>query len=73
MKGMLTGPVHPFCSGASCATTSPAAIPPSKIALALRDEVVDLEEAGIAAIQIDEPAAPRRPAAAPRGASGSTI
>ena len=55
MKGMLTGPVTILCWSfpredvdrkESCL----------QLALALRDEVVDLEEAGIGVIQIDEPA-----------------
>ncbi len=55
MKGMLTGPVTilqwSFVRNdqSRCDTTF-------QIALALRDEVIDLEKAGIAAIQIDEPA-----------------
>lgn len=55
MKGMLTGPVTILCwsfnrddiSRETCA---------KQIALAIRDEVVALEEAGIKVIQIDEPA-----------------
>ncbi|MCE2572908.1 5-methyltetrahydropteroyltriglutamate--homocysteine S-methyltransferase [Motilimonas eburnea] len=55
MKGMLTGPITILCwsfnrddiSRETCA---------KQIALAIRDEVVALEEAGIKVIQIDEPA-----------------
>ena len=55
MKGMLTGPVTILCWSfpredidrrVSC----------EQLALALRDEVVELEQAGISIIQIDEPA-----------------
>ncbi len=55
MKGMLTGPVTILCWSflredvgrqTSC----------EQLALALRDEVVELEQAGIGIIQIDEPA-----------------
>ncbi|MRI32093.1 5-methyltetrahydropteroyltriglutamate--homocysteine S-methyltransferase [Endozoicomonas sp. OPT23] len=55
MKGMLTGPVTILCWSfpredidrrVSC----------EQLALALRDEVVELEQAGIGIIQIDEPA-----------------
>lgn len=55
MKGMLTGPVTILQwsfvrDDQSCETTC------KQIALALRDEVLDLEQAGIGIIQIDEPA-----------------
>jgi 5-methyltetrahydropteroyltriglutamate--homocysteine methyltransferase len=55
MKGMLTGPVTMLQwsfvrDDQSRATTA------LQIALAIRDEVVDLEAAGIGIIQIDEPA-----------------
>lgn len=55
MKGMLTGPVTmlqwSFVRDDQARDTTAL-----QIALALRDEVVDLEKAGIGMIQIDEPA-----------------
>ena len=55
MKGMLTGPITILCwsfvrDDQSREKTA------KQIALAIRDEVVDLEKAGIKVIQIDEPA-----------------
>lgn len=55
MKGMLTGPITILCwsfvrNDQSREKTA------KQIALAIRDEVVDLEAAGIKVIQIDEPA-----------------
>lgn len=55
VKGMLTGPITMLQwsfvrDDQSRATTA------LQLALAIRDEVVDLEQAGIAIIQIDEPA-----------------
>lgn len=55
MKGMLTGPVT-MLQWAFVRDDQPRATTCRQIALALRDEVCDLEQAGIAAIQIDEPA-----------------
>ena len=55
MKGMLTGPI-------TCLRWSfprddvHASVQAEQLALALRDEVVDLESAGIYVIQVDEPA-----------------
>lgn len=55
MKGMLTGPI-------TCLRWSfprddvHQSIQAAQLALALRDEVVDLQNAGVAVIQIDEPA-----------------
>lgn len=55
MKGMLTGPV-------TCLRWSfprddvPLQLQCQQLALAIRDEVRDLEQAGVAVIQIDEPA-----------------
>ncbi|KAG0156902.1 hypothetical protein PDIDSM_4085 [Penicillium digitatum] len=55
MKGMLTGPI-------TCLRWSfprddvHQSVQAQQLALALRDEVVDLEAAGIAVIQVDEPA-----------------
>jgi 5-methyltetrahydropteroyltriglutamate--homocysteine methyltransferase len=55
LKGMLTGPVTlQQCSFVR--EDLPRSEVALQIALALRDEVRDLEEAGIRAIQIDEPA-----------------
>ncbi len=55
MKGMLTGPVT-ILMWSFVRDDQPRADTCRQIALAIRDEVVDLEAAGIAAIQIDEPA-----------------
>ena len=55
MKGMLTGPVT-ILQWSFVRDDQPRAITTKQIALAIRDEVVDLEKAGIRVIQIDEPA-----------------
>lgn len=55
MKGMLTGPVT-MLQWAFVRDDQPRSQTALQIALALRDEVVDLEAAGIGIIQIDEPA-----------------
>ncbi|MBD9370465.1 5-methyltetrahydropteroyltriglutamate--homocysteine S-methyltransferase [Xanthomonas sp. XNM01] len=55
VKGMLTGPVT-VLQWSFVRDDQPRADTCLQIALALRDEVVDLERAGIKAIQIDEPA-----------------
>jgi 5-methyltetrahydropteroyltriglutamate--homocysteine methyltransferase len=55
MKGMLTGPVT-ILQWSFVRDDQPRSETTRQIALAIRDEVVDLEAAGIAAIQIDEPA-----------------
>jgi 5-methyltetrahydropteroyltriglutamate--homocysteine methyltransferase len=55
MKGMLTGPVT-ILQWSFVRDDQPRATTALQIALAIRDEVVDLERAGIQAIQIDEPA-----------------
>jgi len=55
MKGMLTGPVT-MLQWAFVRDDQPRETTCRQIALALRDEVADLEAAGIRAIQIDEPA-----------------
>jgi 5-methyltetrahydropteroyltriglutamate--homocysteine methyltransferase len=55
MKGMLTGPVT-ILQWSFVRNDQPRSLTTRQIALAIRDEVVDLEAAGIAAIQIDEPA-----------------
>ncbi|MGY4878493.1 5-methyltetrahydropteroyltriglutamate--homocysteine S-methyltransferase [Vreelandella aquamarina] len=55
MKGMLTGPVT-ILQWSFVRDDQPRATTCRQIALALRDEVLDLEKAGIHIIQIDEPA-----------------
>ncbi|QUM76205.1 5-methyltetrahydropteroyltriglutamate--homocysteine S-methyltransferase [Moritella sp. 24] len=55
MKGMLTGPVTILCWSFTRDDISREE-QTNQIALAIRDEVVDLEKAGIKVIQIDEPA-----------------
>ena len=55
VKGMLTGPVT-ILQWSFVRDDQPRAETCKQIALAIRDEVVDLEKAGIRIIQIDEPA-----------------
>src|SRR6202043_1856450 len=55
MKGMLTGPVT-VLQWSFVRDDQPREETARQIALALRDEVRDLETAGIGIIQIDEPA-----------------
>lgn len=55
VKGMLTGPIT-MLFWSFVRDDQPRATTALQIALALRDEVVDLESAGIKVIQIDEPA-----------------
>jgi 5-methyltetrahydropteroyltriglutamate--homocysteine methyltransferase len=55
MKGMLTGPVT-VLNWSFVRDDQPREASCRQIALALRAEVLDLEQAGIAVIQIDEPA-----------------
>lgn len=55
VKGMLTGPIT-MLFWSFVRDDQPRATTARQIALALRDEVVDLEAAGIKVIQIDEPA-----------------
>ncbi len=55
VKGMLTGPVT-ILNWSFVRDDQPRAETCRQIALAIRDEVVDLEAAGIQVIQIDEPA-----------------
>jgi len=55
VKGMLTGPVT-ILQWSFVRDDQPRSETCRQIALAIRDEVVDLEKAGIRAIQIDEPA-----------------
>jgi 5-methyltetrahydropteroyltriglutamate--homocysteine methyltransferase len=55
MKGMLTGPVT-ILNWSFVREDLPRSEVANQIALALRDEVVDLQNAGIGIVQIDEPA-----------------
>jgi 5-methyltetrahydropteroyltriglutamate--homocysteine methyltransferase len=55
MKGMLTGPIT-ILQWSFVRDDQPRETTCKQIALAIRDEVVDLEKAGIKIIQIDEPA-----------------
>ncbi|HEX5422389.1 MAG TPA: 5-methyltetrahydropteroyltriglutamate--homocysteine S-methyltransferase [Candidatus Acidoferrales bacterium] len=55
MKGMLTGPVT-ILQWSFVRDDQPRSETCRQIALAIRDEVSDLEDAGIGVIQIDEPA-----------------
>lgn len=55
MKGMLTGPVT-ILQWSFVRDDQPRAATTLQIALAIRDEVNDLEKAGIRVIQVDEPA-----------------
>lgn len=55
MKGMLTGPIT-ILQWSFVRDDQPRRLTTEQIAWAIRDEVVDLEQAGIGIIQIDEPA-----------------
>ena len=55
MKAMLTGPIT-ILQWSFVRDDQPRSLTARQIALALRDEVLDLEAAGLGAIQIDEPA-----------------
>jgi 5-methyltetrahydropteroyltriglutamate--homocysteine methyltransferase len=55
VKGMLTGPVT-ILQWSFVRDDQPRATTATQIALAIRDEVADLQQAGIAIVQIDEPA-----------------
>jgi len=55
MKGMLTGPVT-ILQWSFVRDDQPRSVTTYQIALAIRDEVIALERAGIKVIQIDEPA-----------------
>ena len=55
VKGMLTGPVT-ILKWSFPREDQPLAVSCAEIALAIREEAVDLERAGLAVIQIDEPA-----------------
>ncbi|MTD59144.1 5-methyltetrahydropteroyltriglutamate--homocysteine S-methyltransferase [Amycolatopsis pithecellobii] len=55
VKGMLTGPVT-ILAWSFVRDDQPLALTADQVALALRDEVRDLEAAGIRIVQVDEPA-----------------
>lgn len=55
VKGMLTGPVT-ILAWSFVRDDQPLADTAAQVALALREEIADLEEAGIQIIQVDEPA-----------------
>ncbi len=55
MKGMLTGPVT-ILAWSFVRDDQPLGETANQVALALRDEIADLEAAGIKIIQVDEPA-----------------
>jgi 5-methyltetrahydropteroyltriglutamate--homocysteine methyltransferase len=55
MKGMLTGPVT-ILQWSFVRDDQPESVTARQIALALRDEVQDLEAAGLPIVQVDEPA-----------------
>ena len=55
VKGMLTGPVT-ILAWSFVRDDLPLGDTADQVALALRDEVADLEEAGIGVVQVDEPA-----------------
>ncbi|WP_411698890.1 5-methyltetrahydropteroyltriglutamate--homocysteine S-methyltransferase [Conyzicola sp.] len=55
VKGMLTGPVT-ILAWSFVRDDQPLADTANQVALALRDEIADLESAGIGVIQVDEPA-----------------
>ena len=55
MKGMLTGPVT-ILAWSFVRDDQPLADTDKQVALALRDEIADLEAAGIPVVQVDEPA-----------------
>ncbi|GAA0630951.1 5-methyltetrahydropteroyltriglutamate--homocysteine S-methyltransferase [Kutzneria viridogrisea] len=55
VKGMLTGPVT-ILAWSFVRDDQPLADTAQQVALALRDEITDLEAAGIGVVQVDEPA-----------------
>ena len=55
VKGMLTGPVT-ILAWSFVRDDQPLAATADQVALALRDEIADLEDAGIGIVQVDEPA-----------------
>ncbi len=63
MKGMLTGPVT-ILNWSFVRDDQPRSVSCHQLALAIREEVLDLEKAGVRVIQIDEAALAGRPAAA---------
>ncbi|MFD3743876.1 5-methyltetrahydropteroyltriglutamate--homocysteine S-methyltransferase [Nocardia sp. NPDC058633] len=66
VKGMVTGPVT-MLARSFVRQDQPLYETADQVALAIRDEVVDLEKAGIAIIQVDEPAIRELLPARPRG------
>lgn len=55
VKGMLTGPVT-ILAWSFVREDQPREVTANQVALALRDEISDLEEAGVQIVQVDEPA-----------------
>ncbi|GAA4394522.1 5-methyltetrahydropteroyltriglutamate--homocysteine S-methyltransferase [Tsukamurella soli] len=55
VKGMLTGPVT-LLAWSFVRDDQPLAESAAQVALAIRDETVDLQSAGVAIVQVDEPA-----------------
>jgi len=55
VKGMLTGPVT-ILAWSFVRDDQPLAATADQVALALRDEIADLEAAGLSVVQVDEPA-----------------
>lgn len=55
VKGMLTGPVT-ILAWSFIRDDQPLGVTADQVALALRDEIADLEAAGIRIVQVDEPA-----------------
>ncbi|MFT3971884.1 MAG: 5-methyltetrahydropteroyltriglutamate--homocysteine S-methyltransferase [Micropruina sp.] len=55
MKGMLTGPIT-ILQWSFVRDDQPESVTARQVALALRDEVTDLEAAGLPIVQVDEPA-----------------
>lgn len=55
VKGMLTGPVT-ILAWSFVREDQPREVTANQVALALRDEIADLEEAGVQIVQVDEPA-----------------
>ncbi|KIK36558.1 hypothetical protein CY34DRAFT_16310 [Suillus luteus UH-Slu-Lm8-n1] len=60
MKGMLSGPVA-ILNWSFPRDDVPCKLQSQQLALALHDEVIDLEKADISAIQVDEPTIPSSP------------
>jgi 5-methyltetrahydropteroyltriglutamate--homocysteine methyltransferase len=55
VKGVLTGPITMLC-WSFVRDDQPLEVTARQVALAIRDEVADLESAGVSIIQVDEPA-----------------